>query len=121
MKNCFSFFTFHRFNPRIFGKNFIALSDLNSNFNNFFQFYLSVPSQLIRRLLDVPKYFTYIALKISKSSLSGSIPTNSQQSSCSMSKFLLTKCFLSSYFIVNIFVTMTIFINFYCKFKIMKI
>ena len=94
---------------------FIILSDFNSNFNNFIgisslRFYFS---QLIRGLFDVPEYLndSFKNMKIFF------VRINSKKLA---TKFLLY-CFLFFYFIVNISVTKSIFINFYCKFIVMKI
>ena len=54
--------------------------------------------------------FPLMALKISKSSLSGSILTNLQPSFCS----------ITFYFNVNLSVAVSIFINFYCELIVIK-
>ena len=98
--------------------DFISLSDLNYNLNsvliNVILINLNLSHFALVSLLDnclMCLNISLIAFKISKSSLS--ILINLQP--------IFFYCFLSLHFIAKIHVTMTILINFYCKFMMMKI
>ena len=90
--------------------DFISLSDLNSNPNNIVEILFS-RAFLVECLMCLD--ILLIALKIS--SLSGSVLTNLQSRSCFIAFYL----FIS--FSMNTPVAVSIFINLYCKFIVMKI
>ena len=88
--------------------HFIILSDLNSNPNNDAKILFI---RTFRFDCVMCLNISLIALKISDSSLSGSILTKLHQ-------FLALSSF---YFVVNISVAVSIFINFCCELIVMKI
>ena len=94
---------------------FNLLSDLNSNVNNFIKivsdFFNWLFSQLIRRLLDVPKNMidSFYSIKVFFKRI------NSDESTA---KFLFYWFLSSIDFIVSISVAITTFINFCCKFRV---
>ena len=105
------FITGQYFFNKIFHSLWIV-SDLNSNPNNLIEISsIRVFSQLDRRLFDVGKYFS----DSFKNILFVRINSNKLKTK------LLFYCFLPFHFIVNVFVTMTILISFYCKLIAMKI
>ena len=107
------------YNQSIFCNNkfyifFVILSDLFlSSLNNLIEI-LFIKVFLVDSLICLN--ISLIALKISKSSLSGSILINLHPT-----YILVPLLFLSFYFVVNISVAVCIFINFYWKFIVMKV